>query len=51
MACGVYEDITDPNWPAVEETLNEALGRAMYGEISAADALEEAAAEAEALSE
>jgi multiple sugar transport system substrate-binding protein len=46
MACGVYENITDPNWPAIEEALNEALGRAMYGEISAADALDEAAAEA-----
>jgi multiple sugar transport system substrate-binding protein len=49
MACGVSNNITNPNWPAIEEALNEALGRAIYGEISASDALDEAAAEAEAL--
>jgi multiple sugar transport system substrate-binding protein len=50
MACGVSNTITDPNWPAIEEALNEALGRAIYGEVSASDALDEAAAEAEAIS-
>ena len=38
MACGVSNNITNPNWPAIEEALNEALGRAIYGEISASDA-------------
>jgi multiple sugar transport system substrate-binding protein len=51
MSCGVSNNITNPNWPAIEEALNEALGRAIYGEISASDALDEAAAEAETLSE
>jgi multiple sugar transport system substrate-binding protein len=49
MICGVTPSISNPDWPAVEEALNEALGRAIYGEISAADALDEAAAEAESI--
>jgi multiple sugar transport system substrate-binding protein len=49
MACGVSNNITNPNWGAIEEALNDALGRAMYGDITAADALQEAADEAEAL--
>jgi multiple sugar transport system substrate-binding protein len=49
MSCGVSYSITNPNWPAAEEALNESLGRAIYGEISASDALDEAAAEAESI--
>jgi multiple sugar transport system substrate-binding protein len=46
MACGVSNVIADPEWGRKEEALNEELGKAMYGEQSAADALENAAAEA-----
>jgi ABC-type glycerol-3-phosphate transport system substrate-binding protein len=49
MVCGVTTTISNPDWPAIEEALNEALGRAIYGEVSASDALDEAAAEAESI--
>ena len=49
MGCGITNTTSNPNWPAIEQALNDALGRAIYGEISAADALDEAAAEAEDL--
>jgi multiple sugar transport system substrate-binding protein len=47
MPCGVSNIVSNPKWPQVEEVLNEQLGRAMYGEVSAAEALDTAAAEAE----
>ena len=43
MACGVTTTISNPNWPDVEQELNDALGRAIYGEVSPSDALDEAA--------
>jgi multiple sugar transport system substrate-binding protein len=46
MKCGVSNVIADPDWGRMEETLNEELGKAMYGEQSASDALDNAAAEA-----
>jgi multiple sugar transport system substrate-binding protein len=46
MQCGVSNVIADPDWGRMEEALNEELGRAMYGEQSAAEALDNAAAEA-----
>jgi multiple sugar transport system substrate-binding protein len=46
MECGVSNIIVDPEWGRKEEALNEELGKAMYGEQSAADALENAAAAA-----
>jgi multiple sugar transport system substrate-binding protein len=46
MQCGVSNIISDPDWGRKEEALNEELGKAMYGDQSAADALENAAAEA-----
>jgi multiple sugar transport system substrate-binding protein len=46
MKCGVSNIISDPDWGRKEEALNEELGKAMYGDQSAADALENAAAEA-----
>jgi multiple sugar transport system substrate-binding protein len=46
MQCGVSNIIVDPEWGRKEEVLNEELGKAMYGEQSAADALENAAAAA-----
>jgi multiple sugar transport system substrate-binding protein len=49
MECGVSNVIAHEKWPEIETALNEQLGRAMYGEVSPADALEEAALEAESL--
>jgi multiple sugar transport system substrate-binding protein len=46
MKCGVSNIISDPDWGRKEEALNEELGKAMYGDQSASDALENAAAEA-----
>jgi multiple sugar transport system substrate-binding protein len=47
MKCGPEETGSNPNAPKIEEALNEQLGRAMYGEITASEALDEAAAEAQ----
>jgi multiple sugar transport system substrate-binding protein len=47
MECGVSHVVADPNWGRIEEALNGALGKAMYGEISPAEALDSAASEAE----
>lgn len=46
MECGVSNIISDPDWGRIEQALNEQLGKAMYGEQSAADALDAAAEEA-----
>jgi multiple sugar transport system substrate-binding protein len=47
MPCGVSNVIANPDWPKIEEKLNEQLGKAMYGEQSASAALDNAAGEAE----
>jgi ABC-type glycerol-3-phosphate transport system substrate-binding protein len=47
MVCGVSGGAANPNGPQIEQALNDALGRAIYGEVSASDALEEAALEVE----
>lgn len=47
MECGVSHVAADPNWGRMEEALNEALGKAMYGEITSDEALETAKAEME----
>lgn len=47
MACGVTNAAPNPNWGPAEVALNDALGRAIYGEVSASDALDEAADEAQ----
>ncbi|RCK69375.1 MULTISPECIES: ABC transporter substrate-binding protein [Desertihabitans] len=49
MECGVNYNITDPAWPRISEELNTQLGSAMYGEQTASQALDNAAAEAEKL--
>jgi multiple sugar transport system substrate-binding protein len=46
MSCGVSNVIANPDWPKIEEKLNEQLGKAMYGEQSASAALDQAADEA-----
>ena len=47
MECGVTDCAPNPRFGEVEVALNDALGRAIYGEIDAATALDEAAEEAE----
>jgi multiple sugar transport system substrate-binding protein len=45
MECGVTGAAPNPNYGEVETILSDALARAVYGEIDAATALDEAAAE------
>ena len=45
MECGVTNAAPNENWGQVEELLNEQLGRAMFGEVDAATALDQAADE------
>ncbi|MBQ0904232.1 sugar ABC transporter substrate-binding protein [Micromonospora sp. U21] len=47
MKCGVSNVVANPDWPKIEESLNEQLAKAIYGEQTAAQALDAAAAEAE----
>ncbi len=47
MDCGVASTVSNPKFPRVETILNEELGKAMYGEQSATEALENAAQQAE----
>jgi multiple sugar transport system substrate-binding protein len=47
MECGVTGSAPNPLYGEVEVALNDALGRAIYGEIDAATALDEAALEGE----
>jgi multiple sugar transport system substrate-binding protein len=47
MKCGVASTVSNPKFPRVETVLNEELGKAMYGEQTAEQALENAAQEAE----
>lgn len=49
MECAVVSTVVQPKWPEVEQLLNEALARAIYGEVDAATAITEAAMEAEEL--
>jgi multiple sugar transport system substrate-binding protein len=43
MDCAVTSNITQPKWPQIEQTLNENLGKAIYGDISPEQALEQSA--------
>ncbi len=47
MECGVTGAAPNPNYGEVETALNDALARAIYGEIDAGTALDEAAQEGE----
>lgn len=49
MACGVTNAAPNPRYGEVESILNDALGRAIYGETDAATALDEAAEEGQAI--
>jgi multiple sugar transport system substrate-binding protein len=47
MGCAVVSNIEQPKFPEVETLLNEKLGEAMFGEISAEEAVMQAAEEGE----
>ena len=49
MECGVTNAAPNPRYGEVETLLNDALGRAIYGETDAATALDEAAQEGQAI--
>ena len=49
MKCGVASTVSNPKFPRIETILNEELGKAMYGEQSAEEALDNAAQQAEAI--
>jgi multiple sugar transport system substrate-binding protein len=49
MECGVANATNNENWGQAEQFLNEALGKAIYGEVDAATALDQAAQEAQAV--
>jgi multiple sugar transport system substrate-binding protein len=49
MKCGVNYNIADKQWPKISEELNTQLGNAMFGKVTPAEALDNAAAEAEKL--
>jgi ABC-type glycerol-3-phosphate transport system substrate-binding protein len=49
MDCGVASTVSNPKFPRIEVILNEELAKAMYGEQSAEEALENAAEQAEAI--
>jgi ABC-type glycerol-3-phosphate transport system substrate-binding protein len=51
MECGITNAAPNENYGAVEQILNDALGRAIYGEVDAATALDEAAEEGQPLLE
>jgi multiple sugar transport system substrate-binding protein len=49
MACGVAPTASNPKFPRIETILNEQLGKAMYGEQTSDEALDNTAQEAEAI--
>lgn len=49
MECGVASTVSNPKFPRIETILNEELGKAMYGEQTAEEALENTAQQAEAI--
>ncbi len=49
MACANATKIEQPKWGDMETFLNEALGKAIYGDVDATTALKDAAVQAEAL--
>ena len=49
MPCGVASTVSNPKFPQIETILNEELGKAMYGDQSAEEALNNTAQQAEAI--
>jgi multiple sugar transport system substrate-binding protein len=49
MDCGVASTVSNPKFPRVETILNEELGKAIYGDQTAEEALDNTAQQAEAI--
>jgi multiple sugar transport system substrate-binding protein len=49
MECGVASTVNNPKYPRVETILNEELGKAIYGDITAEEALDNAAQQGRAI--
>jgi multiple sugar transport system substrate-binding protein len=49
MACGVASTVNNPKYPRVETILNEELGKAIYGDQTAEEALDNAAQQGRAI--
>lgn len=49
MECGVASTVSNPKFPRIETILNEELGKAIYGEQTADEALQNAAAQGQAI--
>jgi len=49
MKCGVASTVSQPKFPRIETILNEELGKAMYGDQTADEALENAAGQGQAI--
>jgi multiple sugar transport system substrate-binding protein len=49
MDCGVASTVSNPKFPRIETILNEELGKAMYGDQTASEALDNAAQQADAI--
>jgi multiple sugar transport system substrate-binding protein len=43
MKCAVNDNLTNPKWPQISDALNTELGKAVFGEESATEALQKAA--------
>jgi multiple sugar transport system substrate-binding protein len=43
MSCAVTENLTNPKWPQINDALNAELGKAIFGEQTATEALQKAA--------
>jgi multiple sugar transport system substrate-binding protein len=46
MKCGVSNVVANPDWPKIEQSLNDELGKAIYGEQTADQAVDAAASDA-----
>jgi multiple sugar transport system substrate-binding protein len=49
MECGVASTVNNPKYPRVETILNEELGKAIYGDITAEEAVQNAAEQGRAI--
>jgi multiple sugar transport system substrate-binding protein len=49
MACGVASTVSNPKYPRIETILNDQLGKAIYGDQTAAQALDNTAQQGRAL--
>jgi multiple sugar transport system substrate-binding protein len=49
MSCGVASTVANPKYPRIETILNDELGKAIYGDQSASDALDNAAQQGRAI--